>query len=150
MAALLVLAAVTISGDPVRAISTASVRDPHIVNLSPAPDSVMPLGDASLGVNAVTNPVAPIVGVAATPDGNGYWVVGSDGGIFTFGDAAFYGSEGGTQLNAPIVGLAATPDGKGYWLVAADGGIFTFGDAPFYGSTGALHLNAPIVGMAPG
>ena len=29
----------------------------------------------------------PIVGMAATPDGGGYWLVASDGGIFTFGDA---------------------------------------------------------------
>ncbi len=72
----------------------------------------------------------------------------SDGGIFTFGDAPFYGSTGAIRLNQPIVGMAATPDGRGYWLVASDGGIFTFGDAPFYGSTGAIHLNQPIVGMA--
>ena len=30
----------------------------------------------------------PIVGMAATPDGGGYWLVASDGGIFSFGDAA--------------------------------------------------------------
>jgi endoglucanase len=90
----------------------------------------------------------PIVGMAATPDGLGYWLVASDGGIFTFGDAAFYGSTGAIHLNEPIVGMAATPDGLGYWLVASDGGIFTFGDAAFYGSTGAIHLNEPIVGMA--
>ena len=71
----------------------------------------------------------PIVGMAATPDGKGYWLVASDGGIFSFGDAGFYGSTGGIPLNKPIVGMAATPDGKGYWLVASDGGIFTFGDA---------------------
>ena len=90
----------------------------------------------------------PIVGMAATPDGKGYWLVASDGGIFTFGDAAFYGSTGAMHLNQPIVGMASTSDGKGYWLVASDGGIFTFGDAAFYGSTGAMHLNEPIVGMA--
>ncbi len=73
----------------------------------------------------------PIVGMAATPDGKGYWLVASDGGIFTFGDAAFFGSTGAIHLNAPVVGMAATPDGKGYWLVASDGGIFTFGDAAF-------------------
>ncbi len=87
--------------------------------------------------------------MAATPDGQGYWLVASDGGIFTFGDANFYGSTGALHLNQPIVGMAPTPDGLGYWLVASDGGIFTFGDASFYGSTGALHLNEPIVGMAP-
>src|SRR5689334_12193963 len=36
----------------------------------------------------------PVVGMAATPDGRGYWLVASDGGIFTFGDAPFYGSTG--------------------------------------------------------
>jgi len=91
----------------------------------------------------------PIVGMAQTADGGGYWMVGSDGGIFAFGDAAFYGSTGNLTLNKPIVGMAATKDGKGYWLVASDGGIFAYGDAAFYGSTGNLTLNKPIVGMAP-
>jgi hypothetical protein len=49
----------------------------------------------------------PIVGIASTPDGNGYWEVASDGGIFSFGDAGFDGSMGGTRLNQPIVGMAA-------------------------------------------
>jgi hypothetical protein len=91
---------------------------------------------------------APIVGMAATPDGGGYWMVGSDGGVFASGDAPFYGSTGNIHLNKPIVGMAATPSGKGYWFVASDGGIFSYGDAQFYGSTGAMRLNQPIVGMA--
>ncbi|HVB93422.1 MAG TPA: hypothetical protein VND67_03805 [Acidimicrobiales bacterium] len=90
----------------------------------------------------------PIVGMAATPNGRGYWNVASDGGIFSFGDATFFGSTGGIHLNRPIVGMAATRDGKGYWLVASDGGIFAFGDAAFHGSTGSLSLNRPVVGMA--
>ncbi|HEV7678346.1 MAG TPA: PQQ-binding-like beta-propeller repeat protein [Candidatus Dormibacteraeota bacterium] len=91
---------------------------------------------------------APIVGMAATPSGHGYWLVASDGGIFAFGDAPFAGSMGGQRLNAPIVAMAATPSGGGYWMVASDGGIFAFGDAVFAGSTGGTRLNAPIVGMA--
>jgi len=90
----------------------------------------------------------PIVGIAATPDQAGYWLVASDGGLFSFGDARFFGSTGNLVLNKPIVGMAATPDGKGYWLVASDGGIFSYGDAQFYGSTGDLVLNQPVVGMA--
>jgi hypothetical protein len=78
----------------------------------------------------------------------GYTEVASDGGIFTFGDAGFFGSEGGSHLNAPIVGIASTPSGNGYWEVASDGGIFTFGDAGYFGSEGGSHLNAPIVGIA--
>jgi hypothetical protein len=86
--------------------------------------------------------------MAATPDGGGYWLVASDGGIFSYGDAKFYGSAGAIHLNQPIVGMAATHDGAGYWLVASDGGIFTYGDAKFYGSAGAIHLTKPIVGVA--
>src|ERR1700727_589453 len=58
----------------------------------------------------------------AAPPNSSYWLVASDGGIFTFGDAAFFGSMGARPLNKPIVGMAATPDGGGYWLVASDGG----------------------------
>jgi ribosomal protein L24E len=82
------------------------------------------------------------------PDGKGYWLVASDGGIFAFGNASFFGSTGAQTLNNPIVGMAPTPDGKGYWLVASDGGIFAFGNASFFGSTGAQILNQPVVGMA--
>ncbi|MHB1536821.1 MAG: plastocyanin/azurin family copper-binding protein [Acidimicrobiales bacterium] len=82
----------------------------------------------------------PVVGMAATPDGKGYWLVAADGGIFNFGDAAFYGSMGDVHLNKPVVGMAATADGGGYWLVAADGGIFSLGDAAFHGSMGAIPL----------
>jgi hypothetical protein len=91
---------------------------------------------------------APIVGMAPTPDGGGYWMVGGDGGVFASGDAGFYGSTGNLVLNKPVVGMAATPDGKGYWFVASDGGIFSYGDAQFFGSTGNIALNKPIVGMA--
>jgi hypothetical protein len=73
--------------------------------------------------------------------------VASDGGIFSYGDANFYGSTGSMVLNKPVVGMASTPDGGGYWLVASDGGIFSYGDANFYGSTGSMVLNKPIIGM---
>jgi hypothetical protein len=84
----------------------------------------------------------------ADDSSQGYWEVASDGGVFSFGTAQFYGSTGGSALNAPIVAMTSTPDGGGYWLVAKDGGVFAFGDAQFYGSTGGTPLNAPIVAMA--
>ena len=40
---------------------------------------------------------APVVNLAPTPDGGGYWLVASDGGVFAFGDAKYYGSMGGTS-----------------------------------------------------
>ena len=87
--------------------------------------------------------------MAPTPSGHGYWLAASDGGIFSFGDAHFYGSTGNLRLARPVVGMAPTRTGHGYWLVASDGGIFSFGDAHFYGSTGNLRLARPVVGMAP-
>ena len=83
-----------------------------------------------------------------TPFSDGYRLVASDGGIFAFGNAPFFGSTGSLKLNKPIVGMASTPRNDGYWLVASDGGIFAFGNARFFGSTGALTLAKPIVGMA--
>ena len=88
------------------------------------------------------------MGIAPTPDGGGYWMVASDGGVFSFGDAGFYGSLGSQPLNAPIVGIAPTPDGGGYWEVASDGGVFSFGDAGFYGSMGGQALNKPVAAMS--
>ena len=49
---------------------------------------------------------APMVGMAATPSGHGYRFVASDGGIFSFGDAKFYGSTGAIRLARPIVGIS--------------------------------------------
>jgi hypothetical protein len=92
---------------------------------------------------------APVIDLAAHPTRPGYWILGRDGGVFTYGEARFFGSTGAIPLNAPVVGIAPTPTGDGYWLVALDGGIFSFGDARFFGSTGALTLNAPVIGMAP-
>ena len=90
----------------------------------------------------------PVVGMAVTPDGGGYWQVAADGGVFAYGDASFRGSAGNLTLNKPIVGMASTADGAGYWLVASDGGIFAYGDAIFNGSAGNITLNKPIVGLA--
>ena len=81
------------------------------------------------------------------PGSGGYWLVASDGGVFSYCDAKFFGSTGSIHLNQPIVGMASAPNGGGYWLVASDGGIFSY-NVPFFGSTGGMHLNQPIVGMS--
>src|SRR5580700_1050394 len=104
---------------------------------SPSP---RPLAGLHAGLAAATR-------VAVQGDGSGYWLVASDGGVFTYGTAQFYGSMGGKHLNSPITGIVATTDGHGYWLVAKDGGVFAFGDAAFQGSMGGKTLVAPVVGM---
>ncbi len=92
---------------------------------------------------------APIVAMAATPDGKGYWLVGADGGVLAYGDAKYFGGTSALKLFAPIVAMATTPDGGGYWLVSIDGAVYGFGDARYYGSPGEKDLPEPIVGFAP-
>jgi hypothetical protein len=66
---------------------------------------VFSFGDASFhGSTGNVHLNKPVVGMAATPDGRGYWLVASDGGVFAFGDARFYGSTGGQPIPAPVVG----------------------------------------------
>jgi hypothetical protein len=116
-------------------------------NLTPVPN--WPLADA-YNVTLPHCGAAPFsfVGLASTPDGQGYWQATSDGQVLAFGNARWFGSMSGSPLNHPVVGIASTPTGNGYWLVASDGGVFSFGDAQFYGSTGGIALNRPIVGIA--
>jgi hypothetical protein len=55
--------------------------------------------------------------MAATPDGRGYGLGASNGRVFHYGDARFYGSASPAVRKSPIVAMAATPDGRGYWLL---------------------------------
>ena len=91
---------------------------------------------------------SPVVGIAPDSTGKGYWVATANGGVFSVGDAKFYGSAGAMTLKAPIVAIVPTNDGGGYYLIGADGGVLTFGDAKYYGSAGNLALASPIVGAS--
>ncbi len=122
----------TYSGDAIHAPSSAVTS--LQVSAPPADDGSLP---------------APVVGMAALPDGFGYWLVDAEGGVSAHGAAVNFGSVAGLPLNAPITHIVSTPDGNGYWLVAADGGTFAFGNAGFYGSMGGQPLNAPVVDIAP-
>jgi hypothetical protein len=123
------------------------VREPGY-QLATDKGDVVPFG-ASVSGTAPTGIPFPVIGIARTATGAGAWTATADGGVFTNGDALFYGSLGGQHLNRPIVGIAATPTGQGYWLVSEDGGVFAFGDAGFYGSLSGQRLNNGIVGIAP-
>ena len=135
---------------PVRRYAGALLTGLSIV-MTTAPSTA----SASASGSAFTSGSAEVTGclagdiedLAATPSGNGYWLVGSDGGVFTYGDAGFFGSMGGQAMNRPVVDIVATASGQGYWLIGADGGVFAFGDAapPAGNSLPTAPLNAPIV-----
>jgi peptidoglycan hydrolase-like protein with peptidoglycan-binding domain len=128
------LATISVAGVPPAGAATA---DSDVVGRGSAPA----LG-APDGINK------PLITMAATADGTGYWLVAADGGVFSYGGAPFYGSTGGMPLNSPVVDMTPTPTGRGYWMVASDGGVFAFGDAGFFGSMGGQPLNQPIVSIA--
>ena len=121
---------------------------------SPAIDAGSNNGCPPTDARGVSRPQGPACDIGSYEYGTakhvlGYWTDASDGGIFSFGQAQFYGSMGGKHLNKPMVGMAPTGNGAGYWTDASDGGIFSFGNAQFYGSMGGTPLNKPVVGMAP-
>lgn len=121
------------------------------------------LGRALVFGDAVHSGDLPALGI--TPDrdivsssataGGGYYMLGADGGVFSFGGAEFFGSIPellpGTQLACDVVGLVPTPAGDGYWMVGCDGGVFSFGGAFFVGSVpgvlGSEPLAAPVNGI---
>src|SRR5438034_1374165 len=83
---------------------------------------------------------------APDPTGEGYWLVGADGGVFAF-DAPFLGPAGVPAPSSPVVGIAATPSGHGYWVAGSDGGVFAYGDAAYLGGMSGHPLTHPIVGI---
>jgi hypothetical protein len=88
-----------------------------------------------------------------THDGGGYWLIASDGGVFAFGDAGFFGSLGGAPPATALVGVAPTPDGGGYWVLGANGAVYPFGDAPQLGvgavSPALSTMRSPMTGLIP-
>ena len=148
---------------------------PYAAGPAPSLSSNPPLGsesdrrsDAPVGDGA-TGPY--VAGVAATddhivvsdlttglwvvdkrppPGTRGYWLADEDGGVFSYGDAGFFGSAAGTDLDSPVVGLSPSPTGRGYRLATREGGVYAFGDAAFVGGlAGAGATRSPVVGMAP-
>ena len=75
----------------------------------------------------------PIVGMAPTPSGHGYWLVARDGGIFAFGDARYFGSGGRPGVRHRRGHGRRRPTARGYWMSNSVGQVFTFGDAPYFG-----------------
>ncbi len=129
-----------------------------VVGMAPTPDGQRATGSSrpTAGSSASATPASTdpwgAESLAKTgrrdgsgPDGHGYWLVASDGGVFSFGDVLFHGSMGGRPLDRPIVAIETIPGAGGYWEIASDGGIFAF-DAPYYGSMGGRRLVAPVVG----
>jgi kumamolisin len=159
-------------GVPAQVVSADATSATVVVPTGSGTVTVSATSDLGAGNQTVlfTYPASPTPPPTPTPTPtptstptptHGYWLVGGDGGIFSFGSAQFYGSTGNLRLQRPVVGITPTSDDAGYWLDASDGGIFAFGNAGFYGSIPGLgfepagstgpgrKLDAPVVGMVP-
>jgi hypothetical protein len=84
---------------------------------------------ASAPSNAVTVPLPPQI---AAPRA-GYWMLGSDGHVYNFGNAGRLGNSSGSP-----VAMAARLDGTGYWVVDTAGNVRAFGTATTHGGHPAL------------
>jgi hypothetical protein len=125
----------------------AACAVPHVPDGAQKP---LPFGDArdfgALPGGALGNH-REIVAMAVTPHARGYWLVASDGRVFSFGRGRSHGSTA-VRSNDRFVGIVATHDGRGYWLVTRRGRVFAFGDAHLHGSRTGHGLASPIVALA--
>ncbi len=90
---------------------------------------------ATAGPPASSSPPAPRP-APAPPARSGYWMVGSTGSVYAFGDAQWFG-------NAPVgrhsaIDLEPTSTGRGYWIVDDVGDVYTHGDARYFGGNPGL------------
>jgi hypothetical protein len=81
--------------------------------------------------SASVGPVIPAADVPVTTASirSGYWMVGSDGQVYPFGDAAFLGDPKSVLGTAQAVDLEPTPSGNGYRVVDNLGRVYAYGDA---------------------
>jgi hypothetical protein len=124
---------------PVAAVGMAATPSGQGYWVAAADAQVFAFGDAVLQAvtgtsppavgagSAPPKPGAPTVAIAASPDGRGYWLLGRDGGVFSFG-APFHGSVADRQPYERAVSLESTPSGAGYYVAGGDGAVFAFGD----------------------
>jgi sugar lactone lactonase YvrE len=75
------------------------------------------------------------------PRRSGYWMLGSDGRVYAFGDAKTLG-DASTRVppEAKAVHLEPTPSFGGYWILDDRGEVFAFGDAVAAGNVPAAQL----------
>lgn len=121
---------------PTGAVAVATSSRAAVAPLHP---DVKAFGDAAFAGSTNEGTFnQPIVGIAGTKSGHGYWEVASDGGVFTFGDATYRGSLGGQGIT-DVVGFSPTPSGNGYWILRKGGGTYScavqYGGCPDRSST---------------
>jgi hypothetical protein len=99
---------------------------------------VFAFGDAGFyGSLGGTPPSSPVVNVAPSVDGAGYWMLEANGTVKSFGDAPVAqpgnASPGIAAANSPMTAMVPDISGQGFVVVDRTGQAFSFGDAPYFG-----------------
>jgi hypothetical protein len=94
--------------------------------------------------NLGSSPWPPAYDIAATPDGEGYWVV-ANYTTSNFGDAPDLREAISLDPGEVVTSISSTPSGKGYWLFSDKGRVFPRGDAVSYGDMSGVRLNGPVL-----
>jgi Ca2+-binding RTX toxin-like protein len=91
------------------------------------------------------------VDAESTPSGNGLLVLASNGSLYAYGDAPFFGGVDTATLNAGerVSSISVTPSGGGYWVFTNRGRVVAFGNAPFLGDLTSFTLNGPVLDAVP-
>ena len=115
--------------------NTGGKAAPQNYKLVPLEQIVDPAGPAVTTTTIISAPPVTTPTTApgqVVPNRSGYWMVGSDGRVFNFGEAKSFG-DATLVAGAQAVDLEPTPSGNGYWVVDDFGHVFAKGDARAYG-----------------
>ncbi len=115
-------------GDPDFQVLTGT--PPTTATTSPAPTPTTTTSPTSTPPDNTRPPAAQAPGSRS-----GYWMVGSDGKVYAFGQAKHLGNAA-LSPNVPAVDLEPYAVGEGYWVVDRHGGVHGFGAARSFGNAG--------------
>jgi type VII secretion-associated serine protease mycosin len=124
--------------DPLGALAAARGTTPA----DPAPDPDVPDPSTATPPPAPAPPPAPPSPPRPTAARSGYWMVGTDGRVYPFGDAEHYGDPSGALGTTEAVDVEPTPSFHGYWVVDDHGHVFAYGDASWLGNVNPAQLVA--------
>jgi NHL repeat-containing protein len=142
-----------IKGDPSGPALEAQFALLHDIQINPKDGSLWIADSRNNRVRAMPN-VTGVQGANIQTGGNipaeppvsnksGYWMLGSEGKVYAFGDATAMGDAAGLiPASAKAVHVEPTKDFGGYWINDDRGGVYPFGNAARLGGIDAAVLQA--------
>jgi subtilisin family serine protease len=124
-----------------RAADPNATQASIVARLEDSADDLGPGGFDSLFGHGLVNARAALdlTTFSSASSGSGYWMVSTDGRVYSFGGAAYLGSaRRALAAGTTAVDLEPTPSNGGYWIVDSAGNVYSYGNAAYLG------------GLAPG